>query len=218
MVPGETPGRGALNPGKHRATAAPRLAPGGCCTLGAEVSDVTTSIAALVPALKRELAVPGTFAAVFPDTTDTDLTGALADGFAEAQLFGFFKSLSLTESNGDWTISEDLSAAGSALVVIYASIRAIRAQLRNLKTMQRYKAGPVEFETQQAATVLTAELGYLKDRLADIIKNAEGSSRASAGLATVFDNYLARNAQRSSWGGFYGYEFSMTGLPIDCWK
>lgn len=178
---------------------------------------MTTAISALVPALKRELAVPGTFADVFPNTTDTDLVGTLADGFAEAQLFGFFKSLTLTavdtpNPGTDWTVDPELSSAGGALVVIYASIRSIRAQLRNLKTLQRYKAGAVEFETQQAASVLTTELNYLKDRLKDIITNAEGSSRASAGLATVFDNYLARNVERSSWGGFYAYEVGLSNL------
>lgn len=175
-------------------------------------------MSALVPALKRELAVPGTFADVFPDTSDKDLIGALADGFAEAQLFGFFRSLSLTAVDtptpgSDWTIDPELSSAGGALVVIYASIRSIRSQLRSLKTSQRYKAGPVEFETAQAASVLTAELQFLKDRLKDILKNANG--RGSAGMASVFDNYLARNAQMSCWGGFHAYEF---GAPVADWR
>lgn len=175
-----------------------------------------TNISTLVPALKRELAVPGTFATVFPNTEDPDLVGALADGFAEAQLFGFFKDVALTAAGDDWESDPDISAAGGALVVIYTSIRAIRAQLRNLKTTQRYKAGPVEFETQQAASVLTAELAFLQKRLDDIIKNAEGAARASAGIATVFDNYLARNVQQACWSGFFPYEYS--GLPIALWR
>lgn len=168
---------------------------------------MTTQISTLVPAFKRELAVPGAFDTVFPDATTADLVGSLADGFAEAQLFGFFKTTTLTENAGDWDASPDLSAAGGALIVIYASIRTIRAQLRNLKTLQRYKAGPVEFETGSAATVLTQELKFLQDRLKDIIRNAEGSARASAGLATVFDNYLARECAMASWGGFYPHEW-----------
>jgi hypothetical protein len=175
-----------------------------------------TAISTLVPALKRELAVPGTFDTVFPNTTDADLIGSLADGFAEAQLFGFFKDMSLTAVDttvppdaitDDWETSADLSAAGGALVVIYASIRSIRAQLRSLKANQRYKAGPVEFETGQPASVLTEELKFLQKRLDDIIKNAEGAARASAGLATVFDGYLARNCAMASWSGFYEYEW-----------
>lgn len=163
----------------------------------------------LVPALKRELAVPGTFDAAFPNTTQADLVGSLADGFAEAQLFGFFPTMALTFIPNadpllvDWETSEDLSSSGGALVVIYTSIRYIRAQFRTLKTMQRYKAGPVEFETQQAASVLTAELEFLMKRLDDIVTNAVGSARP---LASVFDNYLARNCAMS-WGGFYPYEW-----------
>lgn len=170
---------------------------------------VVTAISTLVPALKRELAVPGTFEDVFPDATNADLTGLLADGFAEAQLFGFFKSVALTPVTGttsDYEVSPDISAAGGALVVIYASIRTIRAQLRNLKTLARYKAGPVEYETQQAASVLTQELKFLQQRLQDILDSAAGSARASAGLATVFDGYLARNAAMGS-VGFYAHEW-----------
>lgn len=154
--------------------------------------------------------MPGTFSDVFPDTTDKDLVGALADGFAEAQLFGFFKDLTLTPVEGpplDWTASPDLSLSGGALVVIYTSIRSIRAQIRALNTMSRYKAGPVEFETARAATVLKAELDFLFKRLDDILDNAAGAARASAGMATVFDNYLARSAAMTAWGGFYAYEW-----------
>lgn len=165
-----------------------------------------TLISVLVPALKRELAVPGTFDDVFPDTSNSDLVGSLADGFAEAQLFGFFKTMTLTPVTDDWEISPDLSGPGSALIVIYSSIRSIRAQIRNLATMQRYKAGPVEYEIQHAATVLKAELDFLTKRLQDILDNAEGSAHRGA-LATVFDNYLARQCAPSYWGGFYPYEW-----------
>lgn len=183
---------------------------------------MTTVISDLVPALQRELAVPGTFDDVFPDTTRADLIGALADGFAEAQLFGFFPSLTLTavddpEPGADWTITPELSTAGGALVVIYSSIRTIRAQLRNLQTSQRYKAGPVEFEVGRAVSVLTAELKFLQERLKDILANAEGRARASAGMASVFDNYVARNAERSAWGGFYAHEVGLRTAFVD-WR
>lgn len=174
-----------------------------------------TNISTLVPALKRGLAVPGTFATVFPNTGDTDLTGALADGFAEAQLFGFFKDVTLTSAGPDWTTDPDLSTAGGALVVIYTCVRAIRAQLRNLKTMHRYKAGPVEYEDAQAATVLKAELDFMTKQLDDLLTQAEGAARGSAGLATVFDNYRARNIQQAC-GAFYAYEFPS--MPIAFWR
>lgn len=172
---------------------------------------MTTALSTLVPALKRELAVPGTFADVFPDTGERDLRGALADGFAEAQLSGFFGDVTLTYDGvadpPDWTTDPDLSLSGGALIVIITSIRFIRAQLRNLPTSQRYKAGPVEMETQKAASLLKGELDYLTERLDRLIANAQAAARSSAGLATVFDNYIARGGDITQAGGFYLHEY-----------
>lgn len=163
-----------------------------------------TALSTLVPALQRELAVPGTFETVFPDTTSADLTASLADGFSEAQLHGFFPNTTLTEDAGDWLTDPDLSQSGGALIVIFTSMRFIRAQLRATATGERYKAGPVEFELQRAATLLKAELDYLQKRLDDLIANAEA---AVYPLAVVHDNYLARNREMFSYGGFYPYEY-----------
>lgn len=171
-----------------------------------------TALSTLTDALKRELAVPGTFDDTFPDTADTDLIGALADGFAEAQLNGFFKDTALAQADGAWETTPDISLAGGALIVIFASMRTIRAQIRNLNSVERYKAGPAEFEIQHAATTLKAELDYLKARLEAIVKNAGKEAAVSAGMASVFDNYLARDAMMM-WesrlrghGGFYAWE------------
>lgn len=169
-----------------------------------------TALSTLVDALKRELAVPGTFDDVFPDTGQSDLVGSLADGFAEAQLQGFFSDVALTSVAGppvDWTTTPDLSVAGGAMVVIVTSIRFIRAQLRNLTTSERYKAGVVEMETQRAASVLRGELDYLTGRMDALIAQADKRARASAGMATVFDNYIARSGDIYAAGGFFAYEY-----------
>lgn len=168
-----------------------------------------TAISTLVEPLKRELAIPGTFAGLFPDTTDLQLIAALADGFAEAQLWGFFPDTALVfdEPNDEWDSTPDLSLAGGALVVIYTSMRFIRSQIRNLTTEERYKAGPVEFETKRAASTLKAELDYLQSRLDGLIANAKEKARMSAGMATVFDNYIARGGLATAVGGFYGHEY-----------
>jgi hypothetical protein len=99
-----------------------------------------TALATLVEPLKRELAVPGTFDTIFPDTDDTALEGSLADGFGEAQLRGFFPTFELTEDDGAYETTEDLTAAGAALVLIFTSMRIIRAQLRALTSSETYKA------------------------------------------------------------------------------
>ncbi|MGN5511038.1 hypothetical protein, partial [Campylobacter coli] len=72
-----------------------------------------TAMSTLVPALQRELAVPGTFEDVFPDTDETMLTDLLADGFAEAQLNGFFPTISMAVDEDleppSWATTPDLS-------------------------------------------------------------------------------------------------------------
>ena len=150
-----------------------------------------TLLSTLVPALQRELAVPGTFEDVFPDTTEDDLTASLADGFAEAQMWGFFPEMSLTQNGDDWDTSQDLSPSGGSLVVYFAAARIIRAQLRNTYTVERYKAGPAEVEFNRAATVLKDELDYLTERIAALIDDAK---RGAIPLVTVHDNYWARGA------------------------
>lgn len=165
-----------------------------------------TAISTLAPALKRELAVPGTFDEVFPDTFDTDLIGALADGFGEAQLYGFFPDVTLTLIPGDpvdWEAAPDLSAAGSALITIFTSMRIIRAQLRSLNSGERYKAGATEFEVNRSSTLLRDELKYLKERLDGLVTQA----RRPATSVAVFDNYFARGGGITSFGGFYSYEY-----------
>lgn len=180
-----------------------------------------TALATLVEPLKRELAVPGLFADAFPSTVDDDLQASLADAFAEAQLYGFFPKMTLAETNADFETSDVLSAAGGALILIFAATRIIRSQLRTLATMEKYKAGPVEFEIQHAATVLTAELAYLKATLDDLIAQGRFAANSGARLATVFDNYVARTSIQllQSLGGspFYPYELAFA-IPFELWS
>lgn len=159
-----------------------------------------TDLATLVGALKGELAVPGTFDVVFPDTSDDDLVEALRNGFAEGQLQGFFSAQTLTGNVVDPT----MSAAGGMLVVLITGQRIIRAQLRNMNMTEssRYKAGPVEVETDlgRSATVLKGELDYLSLRIADLIKTARGAT-------TVYqlDAYPGR-VMFDRVGTFFSYE------------
>lgn len=167
-----------------------------------------TVLSEFTASLQRELAVPGTFADVFPDTTTEDLTAALADGFSEAQLRGFFSTLSLTAITGppaDWQTSEPLSGSGGALIVIFTSMRIIRAQLRALNTAERYRAGPTEVEFGKSAMLLREELQFLAKRLAEIIEQAQRAARAASSVA-VFDNYLARGGPVAC-SAFYPYEY-----------
>lgn len=172
-----------------------------------------TALVTLVPALKRELAVPGTFDTVFPDTGTNDLIGTLADAFSQCRLDAFFKDVTLDITNADpkvWATTPDLSDAGGALIVIYAAMRVLRASLRSTSTSSTYKAGSVEASTSQSATLLRSELDYLVQRQKDLI--AAGTRGARTCSASVVDGYLARIGDTclpaySSIGGFFAYEY-----------
>lgn len=162
-----------------------------------------TALTDLVEPLKRELAVPGVFEEVFPSTDDAALAASLADGFSEAQLQGYFTTLTLGPAP-DYETSADLSAAGGALVVMFTGMRIIRAQLRTLLTSERYKAGAAEYEIQRSANLLRDELKYLQTRIDQLILTAQRAARGAVS-ASVFDNYWQRTAQQ--FGGFLPHEF-----------
>lgn len=171
-----------------------------------------TALATLVPALKRELAIPGDYVNLFPDSDDATLTGYLADAFGEAQLYGFFLTVTLDASNPAAPVSTpDVSTAGAALISIFASMRIIRAQLRNMLAGERYKAGAAEYEVSRGATVLRQELVYLQQRITELVQQAKIQSRIAS--VYVMDNYPARGGV-VTYGCFFPYEYGGYG---DLW-
>jgi hypothetical protein len=173
-----------------------------------------TAIATLVPALKRELAVPGTFDDVFPSTGTKDLVGTLADAFSQCRLDGFFSDMVLDTSNADfnlWATTPNLSDAGGALIVIYAAMRTLRAKLRSSSTSSTYKAGSVEASQSTAVSILRGELDYLVQRQKDLI--AVGTRAARTCTAVQVDGYFNRLGcsggvgYAPALGGFFPYEY-----------
>lgn len=157
----------------------------------------------LVDPLKRELAGPGEFDTAFPNSDDDTLANTLADGFSEAQLDGYFQDSALDLDTLE--VSPDLSAAGGVLVVIYAGMKIIRAQLRAMNLSERYKAGSVEYEVTRSANVLKDELAYLIERRENLLEQ----SRSSNAQTFVFDAYFTRQlADWSAAGGLYPSELA----------
>lgn len=155
----------------------------------------------LVEPLKRELAVPGEYDTIFPNTSDDDLLNSLADGFSEAQLDGYFSDYTLDLET--FETDPDVSAGGGALIVIYAGMRIIRAQMRALTLTEKYQAGNVSYEVGRSANLLREELRYLEQRKADLVRQA---SNAGADT-TQYDNYFTRSAVNwASVGGLYPAE------------
>lgn len=165
-----------------------------------------TDLTELVDSLKREVAVPGTFATVYRSTTDDDLAGSLADAFAAAQLDGFFLGQSLDADA--FEVTPDLSTAGRAAVIIYAAERILTMQVMSLKQRVLYEAGPTKYETENSANVLTQILKSMAERKRLVLESAETVRRA--GTFAMQDMYADRvsGVEGAFVGspGFYAYE------------
>ena len=157
-----------------------------------------TDLADLVDSLKREVAIPGTFSTVFPNTTDDDVTGALADGLAETQLDGWMPTLQLDLDTNLTT--PDLSLAGRALVVIYAGIRIVRNQLQNMTAHVRYETRGNVFEQDRGA-------GMLKEALSDLSKRRQSlialRLQRTGTSVSMRDGYMIRA------NAFYAFELGL---------
>lgn len=158
----------------------------------------------LTGSLRRAVAPPGEFDTYFPDTVDEDLVGTLADAFAETQMDGFLSTVALDIDAG--TLTPDLTAAEGALVVLYARARVVMARLSNIKSHTRYKAGPVEAEVEQAASLLVALLKDTSDRKKQIINDNRYSSGSSF---TMVDLYVSKSLDYTSPDLSYLVDFGM---------
>lgn len=127
-----------------------------------------TDLADFVESLKRAVATPGDFSAIYANATDDDLTGSLMDGFGECQLDGFFtpafggRLYELDVANG--TVTPDITVAQRQLVVIYATGQLVTSRLLNLKSKVKYAAKGADYETEQSSNVLTALLKSIDQR------------------------------------------------------
>jgi hypothetical protein len=118
-----------------------------------------------VPALKREVQPPGTD--LYTGVDDADWVGYLADAFWEARLDGFMPGYITDGEDEDVTIepssgTTDLPRQYMALVILYAGVKVLRNRILNTQTQFRAKAGSVEFEQQNSATMLAEMLKQLK--------------------------------------------------------
>src|SRR6185437_801732 len=140
----------------------------------------------MVPMYKREVAPVGQYDTLYPLSTDAEIKGALADGFAEAQLEGFFGTVVLDLSTEDFV--PDLSQAGMMLVVIYSGMRTLRNILLTSNSNTRYKAGPTEYEVSgPSASVLTELIKGARARRDMLLEQA----RRGQGPTDFFLDYYA---------------------------
>jgi hypothetical protein len=157
-----------------------------------------TDLSELVPSLQRVVAPPGSFATYYPDAGEGDMTGLLMDGMAQAMLDGFFNHTLAWTDEGITT--PDLTRGQQALVVIYAGDIMLRAAILQTNTSQRYKAGPVEYEVQNGASVLVE---LLKENAARKKALIDQQSLLGADSAFTMADLYFLNAVGS--GRYYDY-------------
>lgn len=132
-----------------------------------------------IDSLKREVTPLGS--SVFDAVDSAVWLGYLTDAFWEAKLDGFMVGY-VADEDGEITNESggaDLPRQYIALVVLYAGIRVLRNRILNMNTGFRAKAGPVEFEQQNSATMLAEMLKQLratKDRIIDELDSGEVTS------------------------------------------
>lgn len=118
----------------------------------------TLDLEDLVDAAKAELTVPGV--ASFTNSTTAQWVAQLQGAFWEAVLDGVITGYDeldgsvFPQSGGTVALSRELQQ----VVIYYVGIRVLKATLLNLKTKFSAKAGPVAYETQQSANVLSSLL------------------------------------------------------------
>jgi hypothetical protein len=166
----------------------------------------------LVDALRWEVNPPGTD--LFPDATEDDWGGALSNAFWEVRLYGFLSGFEENAAaRGGWptfvegmvtpidviddtyddpigySTTQDLSRELQQLIILWAAYKIVLNRMGSLNTVFRTKAGPVEYETQQAATVLKTVLDALKGRI-DLVLETLPTPGAGA---VVFDAMIERS-------------------------
>lgn len=158
---------------------------------------MAVDLSEFVPSLRREVTPPGSD--LFTDVGDDVFVGYLSDAFWEARLDGFLASWTADEdgivvpTGGASDIPRDLIG----LVILYAGIKVLRNRLMNLNTAFRSKAGPVEYEVQNSANLLTEMLQQLKaskDRILEQVDNVPTPT-------FYFDAYTAR---ANNTGAYFG--------------
>lgn len=77
------------------------------------------------------------------------------------------------------TGTADLTRDWQTLIVLFGAIRVVRMKLIGTNSTFRAKAGPVEFETQNASNVMSSALKQLQDKIDFLLANLAGGISTS---------------------------------------
>lgn len=166
----------------------------------------------LVDALKGEVNPPGTD--LFPDATDDNFLMNLTNAFWEVRLYGFLAGFeeNAAARGGPSVFTEgiitpigvaadyddptghattDLGRDLQQLVILWAGWKVVLARMGTINSAFRAKAGPVEFEVEQAASVLKTILDTLRSRI-DFVLTHLSIYGVNSSVA-VFDGIIDRS-------------------------
>lgn len=162
---------------------------------------MAVDLADLVESLKREVSPPGTD--LYPGVSEDTWVGHLADAFWEARLSGMLSGYE--EADGLVTpldaTADDMTRDLQQLLVLFAGLRIVLTSYQNVNSSFRAKAGPVEFETQKAASVLKGVLDAIRERIQRAIDKLDELSTAAIDTV-MFDAVIQRScaiASGESW-------------------
>ena len=161
--------------------------------MAVELSDYTES-------LRRAITPLGS--TKYADVSDDVLTDYLTDAFWLGRLDGFYTGYT---ANEDGTVTPieptdpEFDRAWVSLVILYAAVSILANQILATNTRFSAKAGPVEFEQENSATVLSEMLKQLaaaKQRIIDQMLDASNPSSVY-----LIDAYSTRQLSAASYYG-----------------
>lgn len=141
----------------------------------------------------------------YATVSDDEWVSRLRDGFWTGFNYGMFREY--TESDGAVTNRSDTSTVFPTeyqqMVILFASVNVLTKQMLSMNTLFRTKAGPVEYETQQSATLLNTILNALIKQRDDLL--AEWKRGASTNGFFVLDTYsLMQGGYRDGYTSWVG--------------
>lgn len=150
--------------------------------------------------LRRAITPLGSTA--YSNVSDEVLTDYLTDAFWLGRLDGFYVGYSADDEGLVTPIDAsdpDLDRAWVSLIILYAAVSILANQILATNTKFRAKAGPVEFEQENSATVLNEMLKQLtaaKQRIIDQMLDVSNPSNVY-----LIDAYTTRQLSAASYYG-----------------
>jgi len=154
-----------------------------------------------IPSLVREVNPPGT--PRFENVSNDQWLGYLTDAFWEARLDGFMPNYTCDEDGVVEHLHDPNDPAKEfprylvGLIVLYAGIRVLRNSILNTSQSFSATAGPVQYSTQNSATVLAELLKMLQERRKELLEEVQNLPTPTF----YFDAYTQR---QHSVGAYWG--------------